>query len=334
MNKPVTLSGMRPTGPLHLGHLHGVLENWLQLQQKYQCFFFAADWHALTTHYEQPENIGQQTLDMVIDWLATGIDPKKTTIFVQSSIPAHAELHVLLSMITPLGWLERMPSYKEQKQKLHYKDLGTYGFLGYPLLQAADVLLYQAKYVPVGEDQQAHIELTREIARRFNFLYQQDLFQEPQALLTSHARFPGIDGQKMSKSYGNTISLREAPDSVQKKIKSMPTDPARVRRTDPGNPELCPVWALHRVYSEQKTRDWVTQGCTTAGIGCIQCKQPVIDQIIMRQQPIIAKVKELSADKAQVHKIIASGNAEASAIAEQTLTQAKAVFSLFANTSR
>ena len=319
---------MRPTGQLHLGHLHGVLHNWLDLQQKYQCYFFAADWHALTTNYAQPGNIHQQSLEMFIDWLAVGIDPSKAVLFVQSAVPSHAELHLILSMITPLSWLERVPTYKEQKQKLHHKDLSTYGFLGYPLLQAADVLLYQANYVPVGEDQLAHIELTREIARRFNFLYQQNTLNEPAALLTAHAKFPGTDGQKMSKSYANTISLREEPDSVSKKIKTMPTDPARVRRTDPGNPELCPVWLLHQVYSDETTQDWVTQGCTSAAIGCMECKQKIIDKVIAEQQPIINKAKDFTGDKAQLINLITQGNQQAQEVAQNTLEKVKAVFKL------
>ncbi len=341
------LSGMRPTGSLHLGHYHGVLKNWVEMQQEFECLFFVADWHALTTHYDTPEVIEQSVWDMVIDWLAAGVDPSRATLFIQSRVPEHAELNLLLSMITPLGWLERVPTYKDQQEKLSSKDLTTYGFLGYPLLMSADILIYRATHVPVGEDQIPHIEFTRELARRFNHMYgrepgfeekaeaavkklgskkaklytelrtrfqeqgddgalesakslldeQQSLsigdcerlfgylegggkmiLSEPEAMLTKASRMPGLDGQKMSKSYNNTITLREDEASVTKKIRTMPTDPARVRRTDPGTPEKCPVWALHQVYSGEDTKQWVRQGCTTAGIGCIECKQPVISR--------------------------------------------------------
>ncbi|MEW8385271.1 MAG: tryptophan--tRNA ligase, partial [Candidatus Thiodiazotropha taylori] len=340
---------MRPTGQLHLGHYHGVLKNWVTLQEEYDCYFFVADWHALTTHYDDPSVIPESIWDMVIDWLAAGVDSDSATLFVQSLVPEHAELHLLLSMITPLGWLERVPSYKDQQEKLKEKDLATYGFLGYPLLQSADILIYRAAQVPVGEDQVAHVELTREVARRFNHIYgrganyeeeaeaarkkmgkkaakqyaqlrkayqeqgdaeallrgqellgaQQNInmeererllgylegsgrviLAEPQPLLTKASKMPGLDGQKMSKSYANTISLRETPDQVENKLKRMPTDTNRVRRTDPGDPQKCPVWQFHEVYSDEKTREWVQAGCTSAGIGCLECKAPVIEAVL------------------------------------------------------
>ncbi|MCW8830695.1 MAG: tryptophan--tRNA ligase, partial [Gammaproteobacteria bacterium] len=342
------LSGMRPTGRLHLGHYHGVLKNWVNLQHEYECFFFVADWHALTTHYEDPSIIAESAWEMVIDWLAAGISPGSAKLFIQSKVPEHAELHTLLSMITPLGWLERVPTYKDQQEQLKEKDLATYGFLGYPLLQSADILVYKAGMVPVGEDQVAHVELTREVARRFNHLYGREpdfeekakqavakmgkknarmfkecrkkyqeagdqdsldvaqalldsqqnisigdkerlfgylegsgkiILPEPQALLTPASKMPGLDGQKMSKSYGNTIALRDAPDDITKKMRTMPTDTNRVRRTDPGDPARCPVWQFHEVYSDEDTKDWVQQGCRSAGIGCVDCKQPVIDAV-------------------------------------------------------
>jgi tryptophanyl-tRNA synthetase len=347
------LSGMRPTGRLHLGHYHGVLANWIKLQHEYPCLFFVADWHALTTAYDEPGTITQNTWDMVVDWLAAGVDPSQATIFIQSRVPEHAELHLLLSMMTPLGWLERVPTYKDQQEKLTHKDLTTYGFLGYPLLQAADILIYRADKVPVGEDQVPHIEFTREIARRFNHLYGREpgfeekakeavkklgskraklyeelrnryqekgedaaleqahavldeaqslshgdrerlfgylegggkmILAEPGALLTEASRMPGLDGQKMSKSYGNTIALREDEDAIRKKIKTMQTDPQRVRRTDAGDPEKCPVWQFHLIYSNDEVKAWVQQGCRSAGIGCIECKQPVIDGVLKEQE--------------------------------------------------
>ncbi|MFT5225602.1 MAG: tryptophanyl-tRNA synthetase, partial [Polaribacter sp.] len=370
------LSGMRPTGLLHLGHYHGVLKNWIELQHSYECFYFVADWHALTTHYENPSVIGESSRNMVIDWLATGVNPGNSTIFVQSRVPEHAELHTLLSMITPLGWLERVPSYKDQQEKLKDKDLATYGFLGYPLLQSADILMYKAAFVPVGEDQVAHVELTREVARRFNHLYGKEvdfelkaeaaikkmgkknaklykdtrkryqeqgdtdalsvgralldsqqnisltdrerllgfldgggriLLPEPQSLLTISSKMPGTDGQKMSKSYGNTIALREEPDVVAKKIKTMPTDPARVRRNDPGDPEKCPVWKLHQVYSSEETKAWVVEGCKSASIGCVDCKQYIADAIIEELKPIQHRVKDYLDDLSGVDSIINEG---------------------------
>ncbi len=386
------LSGMRPTGRLHLGHYHGVLKNWLKLQSEYDCFFFVADWHALTTHYDETAGLEQHVWDMVVDWLAAGVNPKLARLFIQSRIPEHAELHLLLSMITPLGWLERVPTYKDQQEKLKEKDLATYGFLGYPLLQSADILIYKAEGVPVGEDQVAHVELTREIARRFNHIYgrepdfeqkaeaalkkmgkknaklyknlrkrfqekgdeealavaqalledQQNLaiadrerllgylegsgrviLPEPQALLTPASRMPGLDGQKMSKSYGNTIGLREDPEAVTRKLRTMPTDPARVRRDDPGDPRKCPVWQLHEVYSDDHTRRWVQEGCTTAGIGCIDCKQPVIEAVLAELQPIRERAAEYEENTNLVHNIIEEGCEQARDVARETLNEVR-----------
>ncbi len=391
------VSGMRPTGRLHLGHYHGVLKNWIRLQHEYECFFFVADWHALTTHYEDPAQIPDNVWEMVVDWLAAGINPSAATVFIQSRVVEHAELHLLLSMITPLGWLERVPTYKDQQEKLKDRDLSTYGFLGYPLLQSADILIYKAGLVPVGEDQVAHIELTREVARRFNHLYgrepdfeekaqtaiakmgkkagklyrelrrryqeqgddealetarallgeQQNLslgdrerlfgylegmgriiLPEPQPLLTEAAKVPGLDGQKMSKSYGNTIALREDPESVRQKIRTMPTDPARVRRTDPGDPEKCPVWQFHLLYSDEQTRDWVQQGCRSAGIGCVECKQPVIDAVLAELAPIQERARELEANPAVVRNIVHEGCERAREVARETMDEVRGAMSL------
>jgi len=382
------LSGMRPTGSLHLGHYHGVLKNWVALQQQYECLFFVADWHALTTHYDTPEIIEQNVWDMVIDWLAAGVDPSQAILFIQSKVPAHAELYLLLSMMTPLGWLERVPTYKDQQEKLSEKDLSTYGFLGYPLLQSADILIYRANRVPVGEDQAPHLEFTREISRRFNHIYgkepgfeekaeaaikklgskksklytelrtlyqeqgdenaleearsllneQQNLslgdrerlfgylegggkmiLAEPETLLTEASRMPGLDGQKMSKSYNNTISLREDPESIRKKIRTMPTDPARVRRSDPGDPAKCPVWQFHLVYSDDKTREWVQRGCKNAEIGCLDCKTPVIDKILAEQAPMYERIQKYEEDPTLVRNIIADGCEKANKLAEETM---------------
>ncbi|OQX13054.1 MAG: tryptophan--tRNA ligase [Thiothrix lacustris] len=382
------VSGMRPTGLLHLGHYHGVLKNWVEMQLNYECFFFVADWHALTTHYETPGGIAQHVEDMAIDWLAAGISPSSATIFTQSQVPEHAELHLLLSMITPLGWLERVPTYKDQQEKLKERDLATYGFLGYPLLQSADILIYKADRVPVGEDQVAHIELTREVARRFNHLYgrepdfeqkaeqaankmgkkqakmyrdlrrqyqeqgdgealnvgrallesQQNLslgdrerlfgylegsgkiiLPEPQAALTKASKMPGLDGQKMSKSYNNTIALRESPESVDKKIRTMPTDPARGRRTDPGDPAKCPVWQFHEVYSDDATKQWVQEGCRSAGIGCLECKQPVITAVQTELAPIQSRAAEFEEDRGRVRAILREGAEAARQVARETL---------------
>lgn len=381
---------MRPTGRLHLGHYHGAVKNWVKLQHEHPCFFFVADWHALTTHYESPEVIEQYTYDTVTDWIAAGVDPSQATMFVQSKVPQHAELTLLLSFFTPLSWLERVPTYKDQveKQAQFGRDLTTYGFLGYPLMQAADILIYRANSVPVGEDQVSHIELTREIARRFNHLfgrekgfeekaiaaikklgskkaklynelrtrYQQEgdekalvaarelmgdvqnlsmgdrerlfgylegggkvILPEPQALLTPTARLIGLDGEKMSKSYGNTIDLRDTPDDISTKVRKMPTDPARIRRTDPGDPERCPVWTLHQVYSDQTTREWVVAGCKSAGIGCLECKQPVIDGIVKELKPMRERAAPFEEDPTLVKNIIADGCEKARDTAEETM---------------
>ncbi len=391
------LSGMRPTGALHLGHYHGVLKNWVKLQHEYECFFFVADWHALTTHYEDPSIIEQSVWDMVIDWLAAGISPGAAKLFIQSQVPEHAELHTLLSMITPLGWLERVPTFKDQQEALKEKDLATYGFLGYPLLQSADILIYKAGMVPVGEDQVAHVELTREVARRFNHLYGREkgfeekaeqaiakmgkknarmyrelrrnyqeqgdqqalevaqslldsqqnisigdkerlfgylegsgkiILPEPQALLTPASKMPGLDGQKMSKSYNNTIALRDEPDDISKKLRTMPTDPARVRRNDPGDPAKCPVWQFHEVYSDDATCEWVKHGCTTAGIGCVECKQPVIDAVLAELKPIQERAREYQDDMGAVRAIIEEGNEAAREQAEDTLDEVRKAMGL------
>jgi len=388
---------MRPTGSLHLGHYHGVLKNWVSLQQEFDCFFFVADWHALTTHYEEPRIIADSVWDMVIDWLAAGVNPGSAQLFIQSQVPEHAELHLLLSMVTPLGWLERVPSYKDQQEKLRERDLATYGFLGYPLLQSADILIYGADKVPVGEDQVAHVELTREVARRFNHLYgrepgfeeaaqaaikkmgkknarlyrdllkryqeqgdhealpvarallaeQQNLamadrerllgflegggrmiLTEPEALLTPASKMPGLDGQKMSKSYGNTITLRENPEDVREKLRTMPTDPARVRRTDPGNPEICPVWQLHGIYSDDEVKGWVREGCTTAGIGCLDCKQPIIDSVLAELLPIQERAREFEQDPGKVRAIIHEGSEAARDVARETLDEVRQAMGL------
>jgi len=386
------LSGMRASGRLHLGHYYGVLKNWVELQHEYECFFFVADWHGLTTNYENPQIIEESIWDMVIDWLAAGVNPGSATLFIQSKVPEHAELHLLLSMITPLGWLERVPTFKDQQEKLKEKDLATYGFLGYPLLQSADILMYRAGLVPVGEDQVVHVELTREVARRFNHLYGREvgfeekadnavkkmgrknaklydslrkryqeqgdtealetgrallesqrnlslgdrerlfgylegggkiILPEPQSLLTEMPKVPGLDGQKMSKSYGNTIFLREDPEVVEKKLKTMPTDPARVRRTDPGDPEKCPVWQFHQLYASEDQKEWVVEGCKTAGIGCIECKQPVIDAVLKAQKPIHERAKEYMEDPKIVRSIIAEGNEKARDVARDTMEEVR-----------
>jgi tryptophanyl-tRNA synthetase len=382
------VSGMRPTGAMHLGHYHGALKNWVRLQSEHPCLFFVADWHALTTHYDDPSIIESSTWDMVIDWLAAGIDPSQATIFIQSKVPEHAELHLLLSMSTPLGWLERVPTYKDQQEKLADRDLATYGFLGYPLLQAADVLIYRASMVPVGEDQVPHVEMMREIARRFNHLYGREknfeekareavkklgskraklynelrteyqeqgkedaleqakallddaqnlsmsdrerlfgylegsrklILVEPQALLTEASRLPGLDGQKMSKSYGNTIALRDDTETVTKKVRTMPTDPARVRRTDAGDPEKCPVWQFHTVYSDTATKHWVVKGCKSAAIGCLECKQPIVDAILKEQEPMRERAQQYLDDPSLVRAIVADGCDQARKHAQETM---------------
>ena len=391
------LSGMRPTGRLHLGHYHGVLKNWVTLQHEYDCYFFVADWHALTTHYDDPSQLEASTMDMVVDWLAAGVNPKAATLFVQSAMPEHAELHLLLSMMTPLGWLERVPTYKDQQEKLKEKDLATYGFLGYPLLQAADILLYRAGLVPVGADQVSHVELTREVARRFNHLFGREpgfeqaveaavvkmgkkaakvyidlrkryqetgdaaaletaqalvrdqqnitlgdkerllgsiegsgkiILPEPQALLTPAAKMPGLDGQKMSKSYGNTISLREAPDDVDAKVRKMPTDPARIRRTDAGNPDVCPVWQLHEVYSDEQRKQWVQEGCRSAGIGCLECKKPVIDAINAEVVPMRQRGREFEQAPDMLLSVLAEGAERARETAASTLADVRQALGL------
>lgn len=391
------LSGMRPTGALHLGHYHGVLKNWIKLQHEHECYFFVADWHALTTHYEDSNVIQESVWDMVIDWLAVGVNPGSATLFIQSKVPEHAELHVLLSMMTPLSWLERVPSYKDQQLKLKERDLGTYGFLGYPLLQSADILMYKAGLVPVGEDQVAHVELTREVARRFNHLYGREsdfeenaeaavkkmgkknaklynelrksyqeqgdvealakgkalletqqnitlgdkerlfgflegsgriILPEPDSLLTPASKMFGLDGQKMSKSYGNTIALREDLDEVEKKLRTMPTDPARVRKTDPGEPEKCPVWNLHQVYSDEETKAWAADGCRSAGIGCIECKGPVIDAVREELAPIHERAREFEGDRELVRNIINEGGERARDVAKQTINEVRQVMGL------
>jgi len=388
---------MRPTGALHLGHYHGVLKNWVKLQHEYPCLFFVADWHALTTQYDNPQGIEKSSMDMVIDWLAAGVDPNQATLFIQSKVPEHAELHLLMSMMTPLGWLERVPTYKDQQEKLAGKDLTTYGFLGYPLLMSADILIYRADKVPVGEDQIPHVEFTRELARRFNHMYGREpgfedkareavkklgskkarlyeelrtgfvqngdkealeqgkallneiqhlsaldrerlfgylegsgkmILVEPGYLLTEESKMPGLDGQKMSKSYHNTITMRESEESVAKKVKSMPTDTNRVRRTDPGDPARCPVWQLHQVYSNDSTKEWVQQGCKTAGIGCIECKQPVIDGILKEQVPMRERAQMYLDDPTLVKNIIADGCEKARELARETMRDVREAMGL------
>lgn len=312
------LSGMRPSGKLHLGHFHGVLLNWLRLQKENECLFFVADWHALTTEYNNPSNIHDNIKEMTLDWLSCGIDPDKSTIFLQSAVKEHAELHLLLSMITPLSWLERNPTYKEQIEEVKDKDLHTYGFLGYPVLQTADIIIYKADMVPVGIDQAPHLELSREITRRFNFLYG-NTFPEPQTLLTETPKLLGTDGRKMSKSYNNAIFLSDPPDVIEKKILPMMTDPARQKRTDKGNPEICPVYFLHKIYSTAETISWVEQGCRTAGIGCIECKKALIPSIIKELAPIQEKRAELVKNPDIVHQVLTKGNVKAKKIAAETM---------------
>jgi tryptophanyl-tRNA synthetase len=395
--KQRVLSGMRPTGALHLGHYHGALKNWVRLQSEMECFYFVADWHALTTHYENREIIEKNVYEMVIDWLAAGLDPEQCTIFLQSRMPEHAELFTLLAMGTPLSWLERVPTYKDQQIQLKDKDLSTYGFLGYPLLQAADILIYRANYVPVGEDQASHVELTRETARRFNDLYgrrgddaatiaallatwpkedarylssmakkRQELgdetilqklpgflakfpaltederalltshvsgkgkavLTEPQVLLTKASKLPGLDGRKMSKSYGNSIAIREDTASIEKKVREMPTDPARVKRSDKGDPAKCPVWQFHLVYSDEARKQWVTHGCTTAGIGCIECKKTISDAILIEQQPMLARAKPYVDNPNVVREIVDAGCARARKVAQDTMYHVRSAIGL------
>jgi tryptophanyl-tRNA synthetase len=328
--KPRVLSGMRPTGALHLGHYHGALKNWVRLQDEHECFYFVADWHALTTHYDDHADLERNVYDMVVDWLAAGIDPDRATLFIQSRLPEHAELFTLLAMGTPLSWLERVPTYKDQMKALTGRDLATYGFLGYPLLQAADILIYKAGFVPVGEDQAPHVEITREVARRFNHLYGkgQAVLPEPATLLTETARLPGLDGAKMSKSLGNDIAMREEPAEVERKIKRMPTDPDRVRRTDSGNPERCAVWQFHKLYSDTDTRAWVVKGCTTAGIGCLECKQPVIDAIKKEQEPWRERAETYLANPKHVHWIVEVGTERARTVARKTMREVRGAMGL------
>ncbi|MBV8471502.1 MAG: tryptophan--tRNA ligase [Burkholderiaceae bacterium] len=330
--RPRVLSGMRPTGTLHLGHYHGALKNWVRLQATHDCFFFVADWHALTTHYQDRSAIESNVYDMVVDWLAAGLDPEQATIFIQSRMPEHAELFTLLAMSTPSSWLERMPSYKDQVEK--NRELATFGFLGYPLLQAADILIYKAALVPVGEDQAAHVEVTREVARRFNRIYggktddSARILPEPQALLTETSKLQGLDGFKMSKSAGNAIAMRDEPAVVEDKIRRMPTDPQRVRRSDPGDPARCPVWAFHELYSDDATRAWAETGCKSAGIGCLDCKQPVIDAIQREQAPWRERAAEILANPKQVHWIVELGTERARAVARKTLKEVRVAMGL------
>ncbi len=332
------LSGMRPTGKLHLGHYVGALQNWVRLQEQYDCFFFVADWHALTTDYADTSRVKQSTVEIATDFLAAGLDPEKSTLFIQSHVPQHAELHLLFSMVTPLGWLERVPTYKEQRENIKDKDLSTYGFLGYPLLQSADILIYRADYVPVGEDQVPHVELTREVARRFNQFYwlpeghegtkdpesgKVYVFPEPQPLLTPAAKLPGTDGRKMSKSYGNFVSLSDPEPVVRQKLKTMVTDPARVRRTDPGNPDVCPVGDLHKIFSDKETLEWVNAGCRSAGIGCIECKSRAADNLLKILNPMQERRRPFEEKPKLVWDILEAGSDKARKVAEHTMEMAR-----------
>jgi tryptophanyl-tRNA synthetase len=315
------LSGMRPTGKLHLGNYVGALANWVRMQDEYECFFCVVDWHALTTDYADTSHVKENSLEVALDWLAAGLDPEKSVIFIQSHVPAHAELHLLLSMITPLGWLERVPTYKEQRENIKDKDLGTYGFLGYPVLQAADILMYKADVVPVGEDQVAHVELTREIVRRFNGFYgkRRDVFPEPQALLTRAPKLPGTDGRKMSKSYDNAILLTDPEPVIRQKLKTMVTDPARVRRSDPGNPDVCPVGDLHKIFSDRATMDKVNAGCRSAGIGCIECKSWAADALVQLVSPMQERRKKFEDNPRLAWDILESGSQRARKVAAETM---------------
>ena len=317
-NKPRISSGMRPTGKLHLGHVVGALKNWVELQERYRSFHFIADWHALTSDFADTSEIDQLRTEIMIDWLAAGLDPQKSVLFVQSAVPEHAELHLLFSMITPLGWLERVPTYKEQRDNVTDRDLGNYGFLGYPVLQAADILMYRADAVPVGEDQVPHVELTREIGRRFNALYGR-VFPEPQALLTPVPRLPGLDGRKMSKSYGNDISLSDSPQTIRAKVRTMMTDPARKRRHDPGNPEICPVFSYHKIYSSRETQATVDRECRTAGIGCVDCKNRMSDGLIRELSPLLERRQHYAGRRQEIDEIIQDGNRRAAREAGETM---------------
>ncbi|MGH7929263.1 MAG: tryptophan--tRNA ligase [Candidatus Binatia bacterium] len=316
------VSGARPTGRLHLGHLHGALRNWVKLQENYRCYFFIADWHALTTDYATPEGIAQSTLDMLLDWLSVGLDPSRSVLFRQSRVPEHAELHLLYSMITPVPWLERNPTYKDQIKELSAKDLTTYGFLGYPVLQAADITIYKANKVPVGVDQAPHVELTREIVRRFNQIYR-PLFPEPDVLLTETQKLPGLDGRKMSKSYGNAVFLSDPPEEIDQKLSRMMTDPARVRRTDPGEPEKCPAFQLHKIYCTAEEIEYVTKGCRTATIGCLECKKIMIKHVMADLAPIREKRAALENKPKEVEDILAAGNRAAQKVAAETMAEVR-----------
>jgi tryptophanyl-tRNA synthetase len=324
------LSGMRSTGKLHLGNYVGALQNWVRMQDEYECFFMVADWHALTTDYADTSKIKENSLEVALDWLAAGLDPQKSVIFIQSHVPAHAELHLLFSMITPLGWLERVPTYKEQRENIKDKDLGTYGFLGYPVLQAADILIYKANCVPVGEDQVAHVELTREIARRFNGFYgvPKEVLPEPQALLTPAAKLPGTDGRKMSKSYGNTIMLTDPEPVVRQKLKTMVTDPARVRRSDPGNPDVCPVGDLHKIFSDKATMAKVYEGCRSAGIGCIECKGWAADALVQLLNPMQQRRKKFEENPRLAWDILEAGTEQARKAAGETMEDVRAAMGI------
>ncbi len=324
------LSGMRSTGKLHLGNYVGALQNWVRMQDQYECFFFIADWHALTTDYADTSKVKENSLEVLLDWLAAGLDPDRSTLFIQSHIPLHAELHLLFSMITPLGWLERVPTYKEQRENITEKDLTTYGFLGYPVLQAADILIYKGNFVPVGEDQVPHVELTREIARRFNQFYgkSRPVLPEPQPLLTPTPKLPGTDGRKMSKSYGNTILLTDAEPVVRQKLKTMVTDPARVRRTDPGNPDLCPVGDLHKIFSSQETMAKVNEGCRSAGIGCIECKGWAADALLKVLLPIQERRKKYEENPRLAWDILMTGTAKAAKVAEATMKEVRSAMGM------
>ena len=322
MKKQRILSGMRPTGALHLGNYMGALENWVRLQESYECFFGVVDWHSLTTDYADPVAIRESVLEVATDWLAAGLEPSRSTLFIQSLVPQHAELHLLLSMIVPVPWLERVPTYKEQQQQLQEKDLSTYGFLGYPLLQTADIIVYKADAVPVGEDQAPHIELAREIVRRFNNLYG-SVFPEPQTLHTEAKRIPGTDGRKMSKSYGNAIYMKDEPETVRQKLRPMVTDPARKRRTDPGNPDVCPVFDLHRAFSPEATREWAAAGCRSAGIGCLDCKAKLAEHVLERLLGIHARRPELAKRPDTVWDVLVEGSRRAREVAEATLEEVR-----------
>jgi tryptophanyl-tRNA synthetase len=327
MTLPRILSGMRPTGPLHIGHLTGALDNWVALLDTYDCYFAVVDWHALTTDYADPKDVRENVLEVATDWLAAGLDPARCTMFVQSLVPEHAELHLLLSMIVPVPWLERVPSYKDQQAQLSEKDLSTYGFLGYPLLQSADILIYKASAVPVGEDQAPHVELTREVARRFNHLYGA-VFPEPKTLLTEVPRVPGTDGRKMSKSYGNAVFLKDGPDVVRGKIRPMVTDPARKRRTDPGTPEICPVFDLHKAFSSRETQEWAAAGCRTAGIGCLDCKGRLLEHLLQRLEGIHARRPEFAARPDTVWDILGAGSVRAREVARATMDEVRSAMKI------